>query len=150
MWTYDDGGREAAGFKGKTSDCVTRAIAIAAERPYIDVYRGLDNVGQELLKTRRKNSRIYQSLKKHGTSPRNGVFKEVYRLYLERMGWKWTPTMGIGTGTTVHLLANELPGGRIIAVTSRHIVAVIDGIIHDTHDPAREGTRAVYGYWTEA
>jgi hypothetical protein len=26
---YDDGGRSAAGFKGKTSDCVTRAIAIA-------------------------------------------------------------------------------------------------------------------------
>jgi hypothetical protein len=24
---------------------------------------------------------------------------------------------------------------------------VIDGVIHDTHDPGRDGTRAVYGYW---
>lgn len=28
-FVYDDGGRSAAGFKGKTGDCVTRAIAIA-------------------------------------------------------------------------------------------------------------------------
>jgi hypothetical protein len=27
-FVYDDGGRSAAGFKGKTGDCVTRAIAI--------------------------------------------------------------------------------------------------------------------------
>jgi hypothetical protein len=23
----------------------------------------------------------------------------------------------------------------------------IDGVIHDTHDPSRNGTRFVYGYW---
>lgn len=25
--------------------------------------------------------------------------------------------------------------------------AVIDGTVYDTHDPRRNGTRAVYGYW---
>ena len=30
---------------------------------------------------------------------------------------------------------------------SRHITAVVDGVIHDTHDPSRKGTRCVYGYW---
>lgn len=29
--TYHDGGRAAAGFKGKARDCVARSIAIAAE-----------------------------------------------------------------------------------------------------------------------
>jgi len=24
---------------------------------------------------------------------------------------------------------------------------VIDGVLHDTHDCSRDGTRCVYGYW---
>jgi hypothetical protein len=35
---YDDGGREAAGFKGSTGDCAVRASAIASGRPYKEVY----------------------------------------------------------------------------------------------------------------
>ena len=30
----NDGGRTAAGFKGKTGDCVVRSIAIATNLPY--------------------------------------------------------------------------------------------------------------------
>ena len=44
---YDDGGRAAAGFKGKTGDCVTRAIAIATGRPYREVYDRLNEIAQE-------------------------------------------------------------------------------------------------------
>lgn len=62
-FTYDDGGRAAAGFKGSAGDCVARSIAIVA---------GL------------------------------------------------------------------------------HYTAVIDGIIHDTHDCSRDGSRCVYGYWRQA
>ena len=40
-FVLDDGGREAAGFRGKTGDCVTRAIAIATEVPYAEVYAAL-------------------------------------------------------------------------------------------------------------
>ena len=35
---FHDGGRAAAGYKGKTGDCVTRSIAIATERTYQEVY----------------------------------------------------------------------------------------------------------------
>jgi hypothetical protein len=28
-WVYDDGGRKAAGFRGKAGDCMTLSIAIA-------------------------------------------------------------------------------------------------------------------------
>lgn len=37
-FVVDDGGRAAAGYKGKAGDCVARAIAIAADLPYADVY----------------------------------------------------------------------------------------------------------------
>jgi hypothetical protein len=57
--------------------------------------------------------------------------------------------MGIGTGCTVHLRDGELPSGRLVVSVSRHEVAVIDGVMHDTHDPSRDGTRCVYGYWKE-
>jgi hypothetical protein len=83
-------------------------------------------------------------------SPRNGMSPDIYRPYLAELGWQWTPTMTIGSGTTVHLRADELPAGRIIARVSRHLCAVIDGVVHDTGDPTRDGTRAVYGYWQVA
>lgn len=81
-------------------------------------------------------------------SPRNGVHPTIYRRFLDRLGWVWTPTMQIGSGTTVHLAAAELPSGRLIVRCSRHLTAVIDGVVHDTHDPSRGGSRAVYGYWS--
>jgi hypothetical protein len=37
-WVYDDGGRKAAGFRGKAGDCVTLSIAIATRLPYRHVY----------------------------------------------------------------------------------------------------------------
>ena len=55
--------------------------------------------------------------------------------------------MFVGSGCKVHLKANELPKGRILCVVSNHYVAVIDGVINDTYDPSREGTRCVYGYF---
>jgi hypothetical protein len=35
---YNDGGRVATGYKGRASDCVVRAIAIATQKPYQEVY----------------------------------------------------------------------------------------------------------------
>ncbi|MDM3928731.1 hypothetical protein QRB35_22225 [Mycobacterium intracellulare subsp. chimaera] len=63
------------------------------------------------------------------------------------LGWLWVPTMHIGSGCRVHLRADQLPSGRLVVSVSRHTVAVLDGIIHDTHDPTRDGTRCVYGYY---
>jgi len=55
--------------------------------------------------------------------------------------------MKIGSGCTVHLKKDELPKGRVIASLSKHLVAVIDGIIYDTYDCSQNGTRCVYGYY---
>jgi hypothetical protein len=65
-WVYNDGGREAAGYKGAAGDCVVRAIAIATGKSYQEVYNA---------------------------------------------------------------------------------ITVIDGVVNDTFDPSREGTRCVYGYY---
>ena len=58
--------------------------------------------------------------------------------------------MKVGTGCQVHLNAKELPAGRLIVRVSKHLTAVIDGIIQDTHDCSRSGTRCVYGYYQKA
>lgn len=137
-WVYNDGGRKAAGYKGDADDCVCRAIAIAAELPYQEVYDAL-NEASKMERPRKGRTR---------SSARTGIKKDTTRRYLDELGWEWTPTMKIGSGCKVHLKAEELPPGRVIVSVSKHVVAVIDGIIQDTHDPTRNGSRCVYGYWT--
>jgi hypothetical protein len=139
---YDDGGRAAAGFRGEADDCVARAIAIATELPYKQVYAELNELGQA---ERGFYNRVGRRVK---SSARLGVFKPTTRAYMEALlGWVWQPTMGIGTGCTVHLRDGELPAGRLVVQVSRHLVAVVDGVVHDTFDPTRDGTRCVYGYY---
>lgn len=139
-WVYDDGGRQAAGYRGKTGDCVVRAIAIATRMPYQEVYDALNGLAQFERTGKRKRG---------VSNARTGVYKQTYRKYLDSIGWEWTPTMEIGSGCTVHLRADELPKGRLIVSVSRHLVAVIDGVVHDTSDCTRRGTRCVYGYFQE-
>lgn len=137
-YVHNDGGRAAAGFKGDAGDCVTRAIAIATGKPYREVYDALNEIASSERSTRRKRGI---------SSARNGVFRTTYDKYLEALGATWVPLMKIGSGCTVHLRAGELPMGRLICSCSRHLVAVIDGVMHDTQDKSRDGTRCVYGYW---
>lgn len=136
----DDGGRAEAGYKGQTDDCVCRSVAIATGLPYQEVYDRIN----ELATSERTGKR-----KKGKSSARTGVYKTTTRKLLESFGWEWHPTMQIGSGCTVHLRRDELPAGRLVVSVSKHITAVIDHTIHDTHDPSRDGTRCVYGYWTE-
>jgi len=133
LWTYSDGGRKAAGFQGDAGDCVCRAIAIAAGKPYREVYNRLAQLNKEA------------GGKK---SARDGVPRKVYDQYFLELGGVWTPTMRVGQGCKVHLRKSELPEGRLVCRCSGHMVAVIDGVAYDTHDPRRGGDRCVYGYWT--
>jgi hypothetical protein len=79
----------------------------------------------------------------NGISVRRKWFKD----YMNELGFTWHPAMKIGSGCTVHLREGELPMGRLVVNVSRHCVAVIDGVVHDTHDPTRGGSRAVHGHW---
>src|SRR5262245_35886428 len=135
---YNDGGRKAAGYQGATGDCVTRAIAIAMEMSYVEAYKLVNQFGAAERKSKRRRGK---------SNARTGVFKPTTRRILESLGWTWTATMMIGQGCKVHLRAAELPSGILIVSVSRHLTTVKNGVIHDTHDPSRNGTRCVYGYW---
>lgn len=144
-FAYNDGGRAESGFRGDVGDCVVRAIAIATGLPYIKVYQDLKQRNKEYAETRR--TRRAKTLLRKGSSPRDGNFREIYEEYLKDLGWTFTPTMGFGTGCTVHLRKDELPSGILICRVSRHLVTVIEGEINDTYNPSRGGTRCVYGYY---
>ena len=128
-FVYDDGGRAADGFKGRAGDCVCRSIAIATGKPYQEVYDDLNRLAQSERTGKRK---------KRKSSARDGVYTRTTRRYLASFGWEWVPTMRIGSGCKVHLDADELPPGRLIVKVSRHVTAMINGVIHDTHDPRRD------------
>lgn len=137
---FDDGGRTAAGYRGKAGDCVVRAIAIATERPYQEIYELVNRAA-----TRERTGK-----RKRGISnARTGVYRGSIHRVMKELGWEWTPTMQIGSGCTVHLRADELPAGRLVVSVSKHLTALVDGVIYDTHDCSRRGTRCVYGYWRE-
>lgn len=170
-YVFDDGGRSAAGFKGSAGDCVTRAIAIVSGKPYAEVYAALaQGTGSQ---------RVTRGRKAKGATARNGIStsRKWFKDYMAAQGFKWTPTMQIGSGCKVHLNAAELPAGRLIVAVSKHYTAVIDGVIHDTFNPSVRGTtiyspgyegevprgarwlengngwayspeRCVYGYWS--
>ena len=82
------------------------------------------------------------------THPRTGIYAGTFRRIAADLGAGWTPTMGIGTGCRVHVRADELPPGRLVLSVSKHFCAFIDGVLRDTHDCSRAGTRCVYGFWT--
>ena len=141
---YNDGGRSVAGFKGDTGDCVTRAIAITTGKPYQEIYDALaignqtQRAGKHEVKTKKGKKTAA-----HGISAKRKWFAD----YMVSLGFVWTPTMLIGQGCKVHLKKEELPSGKLIVNVSKHFTTVIDGVIFDTFNPDRDGTRCVYGYY---
>ena len=142
---YNDGGRAEAGFKGKTGDCVARAVAIASGLPYKEVYDRLaeGNATQRVTKKTRGLKKNGVKTASHGINITRKWFKD----YMKELGFEWVPTMQIGSGCRVHLDEDELPKGRLVCSVSRHSTAVLDGVLNDTYDCSRMGTRCVYGYY---
>ena len=127
-WKYNDGGRSKYLTASKVGDCVTRAIAIAKGIDYKDAYMEIKRIV--------------------GYSPRNGVYKKDTKKVMEHFGGVWVSCSGIGVKNKTHLNSAEMPlQGRLIAQVTKHLTCVIDGVINDTYDPSRNGTRMVYGYW---
>ena len=136
---YSDGGRSKY-FKGseRVGDCVTRAIANATGRDYLEIYNALN----ALAKTERIGSH-----KRTVSNSRRGVYRVTFDKYLKSIGWVWVSTMSIGSGCRVHLTEDDLPPGVLIVRVSKHLTCVKDGVVYDTFDPTRDGSRCVYGYY---
>ena len=144
----NDGGRSAAGYKGQAGDCVVRSIAIVTGLDYQKVYDDLFKANEEFRNTSR--TKLARSLKQRNDSPRSGTHRVVLKKYLAQLGFQWTPTMFVGQGCKVHLRKEELPSGTLLVSCSKHVTVVKSGVLHDTHDCSRNGTRCVYGYWTKS
>lgn len=139
-FVYNDGGRQKAGYKGATGDCAVRSISIATGRDYKEVYDSINALGKQERTGKRKRGK---------SNARTGVYKQAVRKYMQSIGWRFVPTMFIGSGCRVHLTEKEIPTGRLVVCVSKHFVAVINNVMYDTHNPDREGKRCVYGYYKE-
>lgn len=71
------------------------------------------------------------------------VGNENWRRLLRRLGWQWQD------GPPVKLTNAELPPGRLIVQAEGHLVAVVDGTVHDTHDPNRDLPRVITGFYSK-
>lgn len=143
-FNYNDGGRTAAGYKGNAGDCVCRSICIVTGLPYEQVYERL----AEGNATQRRGKREGKSKAGVRTAARGiNTKRKWFEDYMKELGFEWVATMKIGEGCKVHLSADELPKGRLIVNVSKHFTAVIDGVLNDTHDCSRGGSRCVYGYY---
>ena len=127
-YKLNDGGRQAAGFKGAAADCGARAMAIALQLDYKAVYK-------ELAQANCDNGRA--------KSAHNGIMKDTYTEVLKRYGWVWHKAPQF-VGRKAR--CNDMPKGRVIAKQARHLVAVIDGVANDTWDCTH---KMVYGYWAK-
>jgi hypothetical protein len=148
-WVRNDGGRRDAGYAnaGNCGGCVPRAIAIATGVPYREVLDALTGLTFRYVK-RFPRSWIARWIKRsrdgRGYDPARGCYDKIYGDYLETLGWQYTPVEG-----RLRLRTDEVPSGRLIIRVYRHLVAVIDGVIHDTHNSGRAGRRPVDGYWSQ-
>ena len=141
-WFYDDGGREAAGLPpNPRGDCVARAITIATQKPYHLIHGEL-------------RRRLKRYCERHGhrrrgwDSPDNGVPHDVFEPYLKGLGWKKVIPGRNGHIYRMRLGRDALPKGRAIVDIDRHLVAVVDGVCHDTYDTVGAHQHlGIQAYW---
>ena len=117
-YEFDDGGREAAGYRGSARDCAARALAIASGADYRDCYAALAEA----------NARYEANGRR---SARNGIDRRASDRVKKAFGF-----------TKVKLPKGPRPTyteayeryGDCMVTTTRHICAIIDGTLRDTFD----------------
>lgn len=147
QFIFNDGGRADAGYKGYTGDCVCRAVSIASGKPYSEVYDRLAHGNATQRRTKQTRAGKFNNKGQRTASRGIHTRRKWFDDYMTSLGFVWVPTMQIGQGCKVHLRSDELPLGRLVVNVSRHLCAVIDGVLNDTYDCSRDGTRCVYGYY---
>lgn len=148
-WTFDDGGQATSGMRSanRVNNAEVRAIAIACQIPYAQVYKDLSVLTREWLSGGRRIPNSAWDQTRKGRIP-----KQIYEPYLMNMGWEWTSTVFHEGGKRTGYLRidnEELPAGRLIVKTRYSLSAVIDHVLHEVHNLNRAGPQTVYGYYRE-
>jgi hypothetical protein len=167
-YNHTDGGRHAAMYveneiepRVNKGDCVTRAIAIATGTPYAEVYEDIKYLcdTEEPIRYEKKSD------------VNNGVNNRIWAPYVEEYfnvasSYK-SPAMfdvtdvgeqPINDCGHFHLDADEFSEGTFIVEIWGHLLAIIDGVLHDSwdsngnykHSSKRtqcEGRHIVFGWW---
>lgn len=126
---FDDGGRKAAGFRGKTGDCVVRACSVATGVSYRELYN------------------LFRREARKGYSPyARGTDFSITNYFLTSRGWSWHP-LRQEIGCPSPRFNATLPMGTIVVSVPRHMVCVIDHVSHDTF--ALPPSTPVTGYFSK-
>lgn len=126
---WNDGGRAAAGFTGFCGDCVTRSIAIGTGLSYRTVYEQLGDAANK--------------------TPRNGLSTDIAKAYLAQAHWvfdqfdeiEFDPVSFSRGVFIVHLV-------NVQSRRAGHLSCVIDGVVHDTWNPADDESYRLRGVWS--
>jgi|TARA_R110000824_G_scaffold220949_1_gene408063 uncharacterized protein YdbL (DUF1318 family) len=127
-YTYDDGGRSLAGYKGITGDCAARAMVIALDIDYRAAYKEIALANKAM---------------GFSKSARNGVHKNIFQNILKKHGWSWHSAPKFTGRKAYHY---DMPPGKVIARMARHYCTVINKEIHDSWDSS---DKMIYGYWAK-
>jgi hypothetical protein len=121
----DDGGRATSKRPKQRRDCVVRAIAIAAERPYDDVYEKLADAGR-----------------KCGRS----TAKSVWQTWLDQLARKTSfPAEKGSLRMNLERFCQTHDRGRYVVQCAHHVLAVVDGVARDDDVPRWDA--CVYAAW---
>ena len=131
-YRYNDGGRAAAGYRGKTGDCVVRAIAICAGEDYLSVYRTMaDHMKRNGYAA---SGNAYATRERNRKAPRRRdqlTARRVQDRVLEAYGFMKVrlPRGERPTYTEAHHRY-----GDCIVGTTKHLAALVGGVLRDTFD----------------
>ena len=131
-YQHDDGGRRAAGYRGRTGDCIVRAIAICTGQDYRAIY--LTMAEQMKRNGYTASGNAYATSERNRRAPRRrGQLnaKRVQNHVLELHGFRKVrlPAGARPTFTEAHRRY-----GDCIVGTTKHMAAIVDGALRDTWD----------------
>lgn len=114
----DDGGRQAAGFKGTTGDCVVRALAIMSDRGYKECYDACASANKLFNPNR-------------AASARNGVNENAWHYVFSYLGFQDT---GVKASDNLTITSAYQQFGDCVVEIPRHLLAVKGGYVLDAWD----------------
>lgn len=129
-YVFDDGGRKKAGYKGRTTDCIVRAIAIATQLPYEEVYKRIADMRYKWGYSRTgKGGRLPVRPMPQGF--RRPKKETRMKRYMKAFGFQ---KVRLPRGPKPTYTEAYKKYGNCIVKTTKHICALREGALHDTFD----------------
>ena len=131
-YEYDDGGRQAAGYKGSTGNCVVRAIAITTDFGYQHVYDAMADAMKCAGYARSGNAYATRKRKDGKPAKGNGLNgRQVQEMVLRHFGFE---KVKLAKGPRPTYAEAHKAYGECIVSTTKHMAALKGGALRDTFD----------------